>query len=45
METFFQQLVLCIGVVAAVFANDSDLEKRVKHDYADNNGVKIQFVT
>jgi len=44
METFFQQLILCITVVAAAFANDSDFEKRVKHDYADNNGVKIHYV-
>ena len=26
METFFQQLILCVGVVAAAFASDSDLE-------------------
>ena len=45
METFFQQLILCIGAVAAAFASDSDLEKRVKHDYANSNGVKIHYVS
>ena len=45
MKSLFKQLTLCFGVVAAAFANDSDLEKRVKHDYANSNGVKIHYVS
>ena len=45
METFFNQFILCFVVVAAAFANDSDFEKRVQHDYANSNGIKIHYVS
>jgi epoxide hydrolase 4 len=36
---------LCLPLVLVIAASAADIEERVKHGYADSNGVKIHYAT
>ena len=43
--TVVQILIIALFAMKAFTANNSNIEKRVKHAYADNQGVRIHYVT